>query len=218
MYSVFLDRLRLPVTPGKIETKIKNKNKTMTLLSGDEINILKTPGLTELEFEMLIPGVLYPFARYDNGYKPPDYFLSKLESLKTDLAPFDFKISRVNSGKLTYDNNIRVSLEDYSITESADDGRDLKVKVKLKQYVDYGVKVKVLTQVSAGGTATVKAQQTPTRPSKTPAKTYTVKKNDTLWAICKKELGDGSKYPSIAKLNNIVNPNLIYPGQVIKFE
>jgi nucleoid-associated protein YgaU len=45
---------------------------------------------------------------------------------------------------------------------------------------------------------------------------YVVKKGDTLWAIAKKYLGSGTKYPQIASENNIKNPNLIYPGQVSK--
>lgn len=31
-----------------------------------------------------------------------------------------------------------------------------------------------------------------------------------------KELGDGTRYKEIAKLNNISNPNKIYPGQVFR--
>lgn len=45
---------------------------------------------------------------------------------------------------------------------------------------------------------------------------YVVKRGDTLWAISEKYLGSGSKYPQIAQENNIKNPNLIYPGQVLK--
>ena len=44
-------------------------------------------------------------------------------------------------------------------------------------------------------------------------KTYTVKKGDTL-----SEIGQqfGVPYMEIARLNNIENPDLIYPGQVFK--
>lgn len=42
---------------------------------------------------------------------------------------------------------------------------------------------------------------------------YTVKKGDTLWAISKKYYGEGNKYPTIAKANNIANPNIIHIGQ-----
>ncbi len=45
---------------------------------------------------------------------------------------------------------------------------------------------------------------------------YTVKAGDTLWAIAKRYLGDGSRYPEIASDNNIQNPNLIFPGQEVR--
>lgn len=45
--------------------------------------------------------------------------------------------------------------------------------------------------------------------------TYTVKKGDSLWKIASEQLGNGSKYPEIADLNNIGN-NFIYVGQVLK--
>lgn len=44
-------------------------------------------------------------------------------------------------------------------------------------------------------------------------KTYTVKSGDTLSGIASKY---GTSYTKIAKDNNISNPNLIYPGQVLK--
>lgn len=44
------------------------------------------------------------------------------------------------------------------------------------------------------------------------AKTYTVKKGDTLSGIAAKY---GTTYQKIAKDNNIANPNLIFPGQVL---
>ena len=45
---------------------------------------------------------------------------------------------------------------------------------------------------------------------------YTVVKGDSLWAIARRFLGDGSRYPEIARLNQIPNSNLIYPGQVLR--
>jgi len=44
---------------------------------------------------------------------------------------------------------------------------------------------------------------------------YVVKEGDTLSSIAVKY---GTTYESIAKLNGISNPNLIYPGQVLKIE
>lgn len=50
--------------------------------------------------------------------------------------------------------------------------------------------------------------------AKTEVINYVVKRGDTLWAIARKYLGSGTKYPQIAQENGIKNPNLIYPGQV----
>ena len=44
------------------------------------------------------------------------------------------------------------------------------------------------------------------------AKTYTVQKGDTLSGIAAKY---GTTYQKIAADNNIANPNLIFPGQVL---
>jgi len=45
------------------------------------------------------------------------------------------------------------------------------------------------------------------------AKYHTVVKGDTLWAIAQRYYGNGSRYPEIAKANNISNPNIINVGQ-----
>lgn len=46
--------------------------------------------------------------------------------------------------------------------------------------------------------------------------TYTVVKGDTLWSIAVMAYGDGYKWSSIAKANNLKNPNVIHSGNVLK--
>jgi nucleoid-associated protein YgaU len=48
--------------------------------------------------------------------------------------------------------------------------------------------------------------------------TYTVVKGDHLWSIAEKQLGDGYAWVTIAKLNNLRNPNIILPGQILKLK
>jgi len=45
--------------------------------------------------------------------------------------------------------------------------------------------------------------------------TYTVVSGDTLWGITKRFIKNPYKYPELAKLSNIKNPNIIYPGNKI---
>lgn len=45
---------------------------------------------------------------------------------------------------------------------------------------------------------------------------YTVQKGDNLWKIAKRFYGDGRAYTVLASRNKIQNPDLIYPGQVLR--
>ena len=47
------------------------------------------------------------------------------------------------------------------------------------------------------------------------SRTHTVVAGDTLFNIAKQYLGDGNRYPELAKANNIANPDHIEVGQVI---
>ena len=47
---------------------------------------------------------------------------------------------------------------------------------------------------------------------------YVVMENDWLSKLAEKYLGDMMRYPEIAELNNIKNPDLIFPGQKIKIK
>jgi LysM repeat protein len=219
-YDFYLDAMLLPVTPSKLTISIDNKNKTMVLINDGEINILKKPGLTDISFTALLPQTKYPFAVYKNGFQKADVFLDKLEQLKASQKPFQFIVSRTfPNGKLLFDTNIKVSLEDYKIIEDSKNGFDVNVEIKLKQYRDYGTKTVNVTIKQSKPVATVQN----TRPAesspapKVTAKSYTVAKGDTLWAIAKKYYGDGSKYTKIFEANKGVlkNPNVIYPGQVL---
>ena len=79
-YTFYLDGVQLPVTPSKLETKIKSNNKSINLINEGDVNVLKLPGLTEISFTALIPQVSYPFA---SKLQSASTYLSKLETLKT---------------------------------------------------------------------------------------------------------------------------------------
>ncbi len=224
MYSVFLDGWQFPITPSKLNVSIKGKNKTLTLVNDGEINFLKTPGLTEIKsFDAVFPMLsAYPFSVYQNSFKPPEWYLSKLENIMLAKKPVQFVVSRVSpAGKLLFSTNLQVSLEDYEIKESATDGLDVTVSITLKQYKAFSTKIVAVTieqarpGVNAKKTASVSNTRAATSAPK--AKTYTVKKGDSLWAITKRYTGNGARYNELYNANRsiIKNPNLIYPGQVL---
>jgi len=215
MYYFYMGSVLLPIAPEKFTLKVKNANKTMTLINEGEVNFLRQAGLTELEFDALIPAVQYAFAQYDGGFKSPAYYTNHFESLKTSKEPFQFIVSRqMPDGKLIFDNNMTVSMESYTVKEQANEGFDLIVSIKLKQYKAYGTKLVKVSNNKANVT-----DQRPVTNSPAPKKntTYTVKKGDCLWNIAKKLYGNGAMYTKIydANKDKITNPNLIYPDQVL---
>lgn len=217
MYHVYLDDVLLPIAPMKIETTIKNQNKTVNLINEGEVNILKTAGLTEIKFDALLPAQAYAFSVFEEGFQTPSFFLEKFEKLKTSDKPFLLLINRMRAHEFLFDTSMNVSLEDYTIKEDAAENNDVWVSLNFKQYRDYGTKTLKVAK-SAGTTkkkASVKQKRSTT---KTKPKTYTVKKGDTLWDICKAKLDDPTKCWEVARKNNIQNPHLIYPGQVIKLD
>lgn len=217
-YKMYLDGVLMPITPSKVKVKINNQNETLTLISGEEINILKEPGLTDVSFDLLLPQVSYPFT--NGGAQSADYYLSLFERLKTSKEPFQFILNRsMPSGKRLFYTNLTVGMEDYQITDDAEEGFDITVTVSLKQYRHYGTKtVTIQPAPTPAETPTATVEQPQRETSQAPQQTtYTVKSGDCLWNIAKKYLGDGSRYNEIYNLNKdkITNPNLIYAGQVL---
>lgn len=216
MYYFYMAGVLLPITPEKFTLKIKNANKTMTLINDGEINFLRNPGLTDIEFDALIPAVQYPFSHYDGGFKAPSFYTNHFEKLKTNKEPFQMIVVRqLPNGKMLFNTNMTVSMESYTMKEQAKDGFDLTISFKLKQYKPFQTKT---VKVSNDNKATVTTQrETTNSPAPKQDTTYKVKSGDCLWNIAKSIYGDGSKYTKIYEANKdkIVNPNLIYPDQVL---
>lgn len=210
-YTFMLDGWEFPVAPPDLTVTINNQNETIQLVSGEEINMLNLPGLTDIEFTVFLPSVAYPFAV---SPKYPDWYLGKIEEIKINKKPVQFQVLRkLPSGAVIYDTDMMVSLEEYELYEDAEElGFDTQVQLKLKQYKEYGTKKLVLDNQTNTASAETQRAEGVNAPS---SNSYTVVSGDCLWNIAKKFLGDGSRWKEIYNLNTdkIENPNLIYPGQ-----
>ncbi len=222
-YKFRIGDLLLPVAPEKFDIEVNGNNKTINLINDGEINIIKKVGLTTANFEFLLPNVSwinslgkevsYPFAVYEEGYKPASYYIEQLNKMKAKLEPLTFTVIRTSpDGKSLFDTSLLMAIEDYNIKESTKNGLDIIVSIKLKEYKEYAIK-----SINAKGEVTTKRETINSPAPKTANKYHTIKKGDTLWGLAKYYYGDGSKYTKIANANSkIANPNLISVGQVVE--
>jgi nucleoid-associated protein YgaU len=86
------------------------------------------------------------------------------------------------------------------------------------QAADQATKEKIILAVgNAQGVGKVDEELTVAQAAEA-AVFHTVVSGDTLWAIAQKVYGDGGRYPEIFEANKpmLTNPDLIYPGQVLR--
>lgn len=209
-YRMYLGKHLMPVPPKTLEVTINNKNETVDLLNGGEINLIKTAGLTDIKFDLLLPNVQYPFATYRHGFKRSYYYLKILERYKIDRKVFSFIFYRkMPNGTNLYQTALKVTLEDYKTKEDAENGFDVTVTINLKQHRDYGAK----TAKIVNGKVLSKKMGRPQKERKLPT-THKVTKTDTIWSIAKKYYGDELKYLPIRRANIklLKTPEDLEPG------
>lgn len=232
-YRMSLHGMLLPIMPGKIKFSYPGKNETVSLINGEEINFIRSPGLTEVEFSFYIPQFPYPFCRYrGEEVQTATYYLDRLEEMKKMKSPFKLKIIRKLLNKTAlFDTSLQVTLEEYEVEENTENGTDLLVSVKCKQYRDFGAeKIKPKKGDGAGKKKKVTVEKMVTRSGKKKQKSYIVKEGDSLYKIAKKQLNNEKKRDDIYSLNKAIieatakkhgrasssNGWWIYPGTKLK--
>ncbi|MBP2635559.1 MAG: hypothetical protein H6Q72_1466 [Firmicutes bacterium] len=230
-YYFFLNDVMLPVPPEKMNLKINNKNRTINLINEGEVNIIKTPGLTEISFDARLPNVSYPFANYDTSlidslgssllgssfsFKKADYFMSSFKEMKTGRNPFRLIIVRMSPQfTMLSDTNLLVTLEDYNNNEDAKNCFDVVVPLRFKQYRPFGTKELVKT-TNAKGEEVYTVKETRLATKEVP-KAYQIRNEQSIWEACKRISGGSVNWRTIAGLNGLSNPvGNILKGSVLR--
>ncbi len=139
-YDLYLDKTLLPVTPEKLSIKTKSGNRTINLINEGMVSFIKKSELAEIEFECLFPAENYPFARYPSGFKAPDFYIEELKRLRS--APFEFIVGRKRAGSgPLFSTNLTVTLEDFTLSESAKNLFDVTADIRLREYREFKAKV-----------------------------------------------------------------------------
>ncbi len=148
-YDLYLDKTLLPVTPEKLSIKTKSGNRTINLINEGMVSFIKKSELAEIEFECLFPAEKYPFARYPGGFKAPDFYIEELKKLKG--APFQFIAARNGAGGAPmFSTNMTVTLEDFTLSESAKNLFDVTADIRLREYREFKARVIKTADSGAG--------------------------------------------------------------------
>ena len=194
--------LTFPITPPELKIKVGSNNKVVTLISEGDVNILKSPSLIEVEFEARFPMRKYPYSRTVSKFQT---YYDMFSELKENRKSFRFIVARTTpNGKRTWDTNLLVALEDFTISENAEEGDDVLVSFKLTQFKPYGVNTIKIKQDKAPTTTSTSKQTRDTGNKAKNSTTYTVKSGDSLWLIAKMKYGDGNQWKKIYNANKSI--------------
>lgn len=203
----------LPVLPGKIEINEDGDNKTYDIINLGEVSTINLPKLTRISFESFFPKHNGPYVSSEKLFEPSLY-INKIREWREKKQ----KIRFILTGS-ALDINELCTVENLKLTENGGEVGDIYYSIELKKYKSYGAKKVTIVpnKQSNKNVAKAKIKSKPPRTIEKPkVNSYTVKKGDTLWHIARRYLNNPSRYVEIAKLNNIKNPDRIYPGQTIK--
>ena len=198
-YIFYIDRVLLPVAPSSVTVTHKNMNNVINLINDAEFNMLKQEGLQEISFKFMLPSQRYPFARYLGFYQRPSYYLNKLKNLKKRAKPFQLIIIRnyPNSGRAYFSTNLKVSIEDFSVEEDAEEGMDVYVDIKFKEFIDPRPKQYIK---NADGTMSIQNQRWT---DKVESRIKEMKYGDKIWQVIRNETGGLDQLQIVIEVNGI---------------
>lgn len=190
-------QLRLPILPPSFEVETGNLNTTININEIGNIKLIGKSDLKKITLETFFPARNYSFCEY-TGFPQPYSCVEMIEGWRKSGKPIRLIITGTPI-------NLAMAIEIFKFGERDGSG-DVYYTLELEEYVF--TQLKQVTQTSTNG-----YEQTNNRPAKEVANEYIVKSGDTLWEIAKRTTGNGVNYKTIAKKNNIANPNVISPGQ-----
>lgn len=167
-------KFALPVTPESFEIKVNHNNKVVSIVSLGDINLLGKTGLKSVTLSSFFPSQDYNFVNVDRH--SPMWYVEKIEKWRTSNTLIRFVIQDVI--------NIECSIESFS-WGMQDGTKDIYYTLDLKEY------------------RTVSTKKRTIKSDTEKAKTYKIKKGDTLGKLAKKFYGKNSK----ANRNKIYNAN-----------
>lgn len=179
------EKLRLPVLPSVLEVSSPSQNDSINISKLGELTIIQDPLAKEFSFSSFFPLYESSLTEY-SGFPEPWDCIEMIERWKNSGKPMRFVVTGTPI-------NFPVTVENFPYREGASGIGDIDYTIVFKEFKFNTVrKITVKKEVS----------KSVTRPNPQPVpKTYTVKKNDTLWAIARRYYNDSLQWRKIWEAN-----------------
>lgn len=215
-YNGGAEQIRFPVLPDIINVKQGMNNQSVNIQGLGELVIMQDPSAVIISFSSYFPVQAFPGVQFTN-LESPINLIEKISNWKKADRPVQFMITGTNI-------NGYFTIEHFQWHEAGGDPGTIQYSVVLKEYKETSVRqVNIEAQNGIGGNNGVNIaiipEPVPARvDNRTPVRTHTVVKGDTLTRIARQHFGGCSRWREIYTLNSdiISNPNLIFPGQVLR--
>lgn len=201
--------IHFPINPERITAQTGSKMQTFEVIALGDIDLPR--GIVPIRFswEGFFPGEARKNLPFVKSWRPPKEITEDISAIRANGEKVRLLVTETPINHDCY-------IETFEHTWGGGYG-DAQYRIELVQARDLIVMTDAERQTKLGNALV--GQQTTARPAPPPPKTYTVKPGDTLWAIAKKTLGDGSRWKEIYQANLSVigkDPSLIYPGQTLR--
>lgn len=190
--------IQLPINPAEIAFMDPQNNQQVTLLDVGTVNLLGERGLISVTFESFFPSEKSPLYSRGNATRTPKEYKALIKKWKDNKSVVRMIITDL-------DFNLAMSVDSFEYRQREGDN-DIYYSITLTEYKTLNVpSVKVSTKVKSS----IKTRPKPAAKSTGSSgggggNSYTVKSNDTLWAIATRFYGNGTQYMKIYNANSSV--------------
>jgi len=200
-------RIHFPVNPERITCTTGNRTVSFDVISLGEISLPRGRVPTRFSFEGFFPGEARRNDPKVKSWRSPKELAGILSLWRNEGTKLRLLVTETPINHDVYFDGDRSFEHEWYGGHG-----DCQYKIQL-------VEARELVVMAEDPVLVATSSAPQPRPASSPPKTYTVKRGDTLWGIAKRFLGDGSRWKEIYNANvNVIgkNPNLIYPGQVLR--
>lgn len=209
-------RIALPLPPEAVKCKAEGKFITYNIINVGEVKLPNGEKLVKFSWSGRLPGASMRHMRMVSAsdWRSP----KEIQGIFSMWRRYGKKLRLLVTGTTI---NHDVYLDSYTVDNSKFDTVEYSISFSVAKdimvYTTAELNIENTTEKDTTATTNERAASSGAAASTPQNTTYTVKAGDTLWAIAKQFLGNGSRYPEIYELNKAIigpDPNLIHPGQV----